>query len=68
MLCIKNGNIHNAVQEEAFVADILVENGKIVKIESDIEVEVGTEVVDATGKEVYPGFVEAHGHMGLDGY
>ena len=68
MLCIKNGNIHNAIQEDAFVADILVENGKIVKIEENIEVTAETEVIDATGKEIYPGFVEAHGHIGLDGY
>ena len=68
MLCIKNGNIHNGVQEEAFVADILVENGKIIKIEKNIEVTADVEVVDATGKEIYPGFVEAHGHIGLDGY
>ena len=32
MLCIKNGNIHNGIKEEAFVADILVENGKIKEI------------------------------------
>jgi imidazolonepropionase-like amidohydrolase len=24
--------------------------------------------MDVSGKEVYPGFVEAHGHIGLDGY
>ena len=29
MICIKNGKIHNAIQEEAFIADILIENGKI---------------------------------------
>ena len=26
------------------------------------------EVIDATGLQVYPGFVEAHCHIGLDGY
>lgn len=26
------------------------------------------QVIDATGLQVYPGFVEAHGHIGLDGY
>ena len=31
-LLIKQGNIHNAVQKETFVADILIENGKIAKI------------------------------------
>ena len=32
MICIKNGTLHTAVAKEAFVADILVDNGKIVKI------------------------------------
>ena len=68
MICIKNGTIHNAVQEESFVADILIENGKIKEIGQNLSVPEGTEVLDATGKEVYPGFVEAHGHIGLDGY
>lgn len=30
-LLIKQGTIHNAIEEEPFVADILVENGKIKK-------------------------------------
>ena len=68
MICIKNGTIHNAVQEESFVADILIADGKIKEIGQNLTVPEGAEVVDATGKEVYPGFVEAHGHIGLDGY
>ena len=60
MLCIKNGNIHNAIVEEPFVADILVEDGKIVKIEENIEVPADCEVVDATGLQIFPGFVYAH--------
>lgn len=31
-LLIKQGTIHNAIEKEPFVADILVENGKIKKI------------------------------------
>ena len=34
-LLIKQGTIHNAIEEEPFVADILVENGKIKKIKLD---------------------------------
>ena len=69
-LLIKQGNIHNAVQEEAFAADILVENGKIKKIAPVLEGKIvnEAEVVDATGMNVYPGFVDAHCHLGLDGY
>ena len=65
MLCIKNGTIHDAVHREAYVADILVENGKICRIGENLEAE---ETIDASGLNVYPGFVDAHSHIGLDGY
>ncbi len=68
MLCVKNGLIHDAVHEEAYVGDILVENGKIKAIGEHLQTEEGVSVVDAEGLQVYPGFVEAHGHIGLDGY
>ena len=68
MLCIKNGLVHNAIIPEAVVQDILVENGKIIAIGTNLDIPEGAEVMDVTGKEVYPGFVEAHGHIGLDGY
>ncbi len=68
MICIKNGTIYNAVTPEGVVADILVENGKIKEIGSNLSVSEDVEIIDATGKQVYPGFVEAHGHIGLDGY
>ena len=67
MLLIKNGLVHDAVNREPYIADILVDEGKIVKIEKDIEAE-GAQVYDASGLEVYPGFVEAHCHTGLHGY
>ncbi len=67
MLIIKNGLIHNAVTPEPFSADILVKDGKIARIAPDIFCE-GACVFDAAGRHVYPGFVEAHGHIGLDGY
>lgn len=67
MLCIKNGTIHTAVSREAVVADIMIEDGKIVKIGTGLNAD-GAEVIDATGLNVYPGFVEAHCHIGLDGY
>lgn len=68
MLCIKNGMVHDAIHPEAYQADILVDEGKIVLIGEELSIPEGTEIVDVTGLSVYPGFVEAHGHMGLDGY
>lgn len=46
----------------------MVEDGKIRAISENLEIPEGTEVMEAEGLQVYPGFVEAHGHIGLDGY
>lgn len=67
MLLIKNGRIHNAIDPTPFIADILVDNKKIVKIGPNICQE-DADVYDASGAEIYPGFVEAHAHTGLSGY
>ncbi len=64
-ILIKGGRIHDAVHEEAYEADILIADGKIIEIGADLS---GDEVVDASGKDVYPGFVDAHSHLGIDGY
>ena len=68
MLCVKNGMVHDAIHEEAYQADILVEDGRIKAIGEHLETEEGVQIVEAEGLHVYPGFVEAHGHIGLDGY
>lgn len=68
MLCVKNGLIHDAVNREAYQGDILIEDGKIKAIGKELALEEGTEVIDAEGFMVYPGFVEAHCHLGLDNY
>lgn len=68
-LIIRNGKIHDAVNEEPYVADICVKDGKITAIGCDM-ISEDEEIleIDADGLEIYPGFVEAHGHIGLDGY
>ena len=53
-LLLKQGTIHNAITEEPFVADILVENGKIKMIAPVLEGKVinEAEVIDATGLDI----------------
>lgn len=69
-LLLKQGIIHNGIVEEPFVADILVENGKIKKIAPVLEGKIINEakIIDSTGIDIYPGFVDAHCHLGLDGH
>lgn len=68
MLVIKNALIHDVVNPEPYLGSILVEGKTIKKIAKDLEVPENAEVIDATGLSAYPGFVEAHAHLGLDGY
>ena len=65
---IRGGLIHDAVHRGAYIADILLAGGKIVGIGTDLTAPADTEVFDADGLDVYPGFVDAHTHIGLDGY
>ena len=65
MTVIKNGLIHDMVQKEPYAADIRIKDGKIAEIGHDLSDE---EIIDVKGLDVYPGFVEAHAHLGLDGY
>lgn len=71
MLCIKNGTLHTASNADArmrtFSADILIDAGKIQEIGINLSTPDGCDVMDATGLHIYPGFVEAHCHTGLDG-
>lgn len=71
MLCIKNGTLHTASNADArmrtFSADILINAGKIQEIGINLSTPDGCDVMDATGLHIFPGFVEAHCHTGLDG-
>ena len=44
MLCVKNGNVHDAIHEEAYRADILVEDGRIKAIGEHLETEEGVQI------------------------
>lgn len=63
MKIIKNGTVMTMGPQGTIEADVLIENGKIVKIEKEICVD-GAELIDASGMIVLPGFVDAHSHVG----
>lgn len=65
---IRGGLVHDAVHRDACKADILLVDGKIAAIGTDLTAPADAAVFDADGLEVYPGFVDAHTHIGLDGY
>lgn len=62
-LLIKNGEIVTA--DARYRADIYVENETITRIGVGLEGPPGTEVIDATGRYVFPGFIDPHVHIYL---
>lgn len=67
-MLIQHGTIYDGVTPTPYAADIRLENGKIKEISPDLTPHPGEEVFDAAGLRVYPGFVDAHSHLGLDNY
>ena len=62
-LLIKNGTLVTA--ESTYKADIAVKDGKIAAIGANIKPAKGAEVVDAKGKLVLPGAIDAHTHLAM---
>lgn len=62
-LLVKNGEI--VTGDSRYKADIWCENETITRIGQDLEVPPDAEVIDATGKYVFPGFIDPHTHIYL---
>lgn len=62
-LLIRNGEIVTA--DSRFHGDIFVENETITRIDRNLEAPPGAEVIDASGKLVFPGFIDPHVHIYL---
>ena len=62
-LLIKYGRIVTA--DSDFTGDIFCEGETITRIGRDLDAPPGTEVIDASGKLVFPGFIDPHVHIYL---
>ena len=62
-LLIKNGEIITA--SDRYKADLYCAHEQITRIGKDLDAPPGTQVIDASGKYVFPGFVDPHVHIYL---
>ncbi|WP_418597747.1 amidohydrolase, partial [Gemmiger sp.] len=67
-ILIRGGLMQDAVHREPRKVDLLLAGGKIAAIGENLDATADAEVFDAAGLQVFPGFVDAHTHIGLDGY
>ncbi len=67
MLVLKNAAVMTMTGRDYDRADIAIENAKIAAIKPSIAARPGDETVDLSGLTVWPGFVDAHCHIGMWG-
>jgi dihydropyrimidinase len=60
---IRNGEI--VTSEDRYFADIYIEGETITRIGKGLDVPADAEVIDASGKLIFPGFIDPHVHIHL---
>ncbi len=65
MILIKNGLVFTMETDGGDYKDLLIDNGRIARIAKNITKTERMKVIDASGLRVYPGFIDAHSHIGL---
>ena len=63
---IRNATVLTAARGTLTETDILIQNGKIARIGKDLKAPANAQIIDATGKFVSPGIIDAHSHTMLD--
>jgi len=65
LIAITGGTLITMTGENYCPGTLLINKGKIVAVGLKVELEPETEVIDATGKIIMPGLVDAHCHLGI---
>ncbi len=62
-LLIKGGRVVDPSQGIDGVYDLLIEGNRILKLEENIDISEASQVIDAQGLVVSPGFIDLHSHL-----
>lgn len=68
-LLLKNAVVYTVDAQDSVYSSILIRAGRIAAVGNDAEVQAtaapGTDVYNAGGKTIVPGFIDAHNHMSV---
>lgn len=65
-ILIKNGTVLTVTQGTKQNTDVLIQKGKITRIDKNIAAPKDVKVIDATDMYVMPGIIDAHSHIAID--
>lgn len=64
-IAIVNGKVYTMTGPALENATVILSNGKIENVGSSLPIPPGAQIIDAKGKRVLPGFIDANCHVGL---
>lgn len=67
-MILKNGMIYDSIHPTPYQGDVVIREGRIAAVGGEAVPLPEEEILDVSGKRVYPGLVEAHCHLGVDNY
>jgi len=65
MIAISNARVYTISKGVIERGTVLVDGGRISAVGADLRVPEGADVIDASGRSVFPGFVDPHTHVGI---
>jgi imidazolonepropionase-like amidohydrolase len=65
MLALTNGTIHTITNGIIENGTILIDDGVIKEIGQNLNIPEGSSTIQCDGKNIYPGFIEAHCHLAM---
>ncbi len=65
LTAITGGQVYTITGGILDAATVLVRDGKIAEVGPDVSIPANAQVLDASGKLVFPGFIDAHAHLAL---
>jgi imidazolonepropionase-like amidohydrolase len=67
MIAIKGAIIYT-MDEKGIIKDgtVIIDGGKILALGSNLAIPSGCDIVHAAGDYIFPGFIDAHNHIGLE--
>ena len=62
-ILLKNGTVISSTDQ--IKQDILIENDNILALDSTVDPNSDLEIIDCSGRLIFPGIIDAHTHMGV---
>lgn len=66
-ILIQNATVMTVTHGNIEHGSILIRDGKIAAVGTDLQAPEGAAVIDATGQYVIPGIIDCHSHIAIDG-